>query len=53
MTAKDCNHPARQFFGAYFYPYWRREYNSYQAAIDDFVRQARTQTLEAVLAVID
>lgn len=53
MTAKDRNHPARQFFGAYFYPYWQREYNGYQAAIDDFVRHASSEQLDTVLNLIE
>ncbi|MBE1507284.1 contact-dependent growth inhibition system immunity protein [Rhizobium viscosum] len=53
MTDKDRNHPARQFFGAYFHQDWSLIYDSYQAAIDDFVREASPQQLNTVLDLIE
>ncbi|MBB4571776.1 contact-dependent growth inhibition system immunity protein [Rhizobium leucaenae] len=53
MTDIDRNHPARQFFGAYFHQDWSLIYDSYQAAIDDFVREASAQQLNAVLDLIE
>ncbi len=52
VPKKDWNDPTRQFFGAYFHQDWKLEYGNYQAAIDDFVRQAQPQDLAVVLAEI-
>ncbi|EJK79513.1 hypothetical protein G6M87_01215 [Rhizobium rhizogenes] len=43
----------RQFFGGYFHQDWRLEYGSYKAAIEDFVRNAEPQQLDAVLEFVD